>query len=317
MWNFIWHNKFVHRNHYEFSWIRKSQKEDSLMNKISDILVVKDLPEEIRWVRTDETTILDIEVKSSILISLPSIAGFIGVRTDNFVKWLDKSTFSTRILSCHYKHIESTPNEVPWRKGLISGLTAFIPFELLPEIIVAIRQSDFAPEFPEKVQMLYELSQTTLKAVGLAMSGDKEKASQELALVGKGLGLNIADQIIGIFKQYETRDYQVLTNKEFNSKVKAQGLDYATVTGTLTFGVTQRTVANWKALGKQKKLPSKLRTTGREVMRQVSPGDGVGMVFGEKHYIKEPKVNEAIKTGKQGKSFYERLKKVGLLENQK
>ena len=52
-------------------------------------------------------------------------------------------------------------------------------------------------------------------------------------------------------------------------------------------------------------------------MRQVSPGDGVGMVFGEKHYIKEPKVNEAIKTGKQGKSFYERLKKVGLLENQK
>lgn len=288
-----------------------------MVDSIYDMTVVKDLPEEIRWIKIEGNKILGIEIKSSILISLPSIASFIGVRTDVFIRWVDSSTFSRSVLSTHYKQILDSANEVPWKKGLTSGLTAFIPFELLPEVIVSIRQSGLAPAFPEKVQMLYELSQSTLKAVGLAMSGDKDKASQELALVGKGLGLNIADQIIGIFKQYETRDYQVLTNKEFNSKVKAQGLDYATVTGTLTFGITQRTVANWKALGKQKKLPAKLRTSGREVMRQVSPGDGVGMVFGEKHYIKEPKVNEAVKTGKQGKSFYERLKKVGLLENQK
>lgn len=287
-----------------------------MVNRSDDMLVVKDLPEEIRWVRV-EGNILGIEIKSSILISLPSIASFIGIRTDNFIRWLSNSSFSFYILSSQYKQIQNAVNETPWRKGLVTGLTSFIPFELLPEVIVSIKQSGLTPAFPEKVQMLYELSQSTLKAVGLALSGDKEKASQELALVGKGLGLNIADQIIGIFKQYETRDYQVLTNKEFNSKVKAQGLDYATVTGTLTFGITQRTVANWKALGKQKKLPAKLRTSGREVMRQVSPGDGVGMVFGEKHYIKEPKVNEAVKTGKQGKSFYERLKKVGLLENQK
>lgn len=283
---------------------------------IPNFLVVKDLPGEIRWVRV-EGNILDVEIKSSILISLPSIASFIGVRTDVFIRWISGSTFSMSVLSTHHKQIDAPQNCGAWKNGVIMGLVAFIPFELLPEVIVSIKQSGLTPEFPEKVQMLYELSQSTLKAVGLALSGDKEKASQELALVGKGLGLNIADQIIGIFKQYETRDYQVLTNKEFNSKVKAQGLDYATVTGTLTLGITQRTVANWKALGKQKKLPAKLRTSGREVMRQVSPGDGVGMVFGEKHYIKEPKVNEAVKTGKQGKSFYERLKKVGLLENQK
>jgi len=243
------------------------------------------------------------------------VAKFIGIRTDNFVKWLGKSTFLNSVLSCHYKYILGTPNGVPWEKGLVTGLTPFIPFEVLPEIIVSFRQSGLTAGFPEKVELLYELSQTTLKAVGLAISGNKAKASEELALVGKGLGLNVADQIIGIFKQYETRDYQVLTNKEFNSKVKHQGLNYGVVTGTLTLGITNKTVDDWKNLGKQYKLPAKLRTTSREVMRQLAPSDGVGMVFGEKHYIKEPKIREAVKTGKQGKSFYERLKKVGLLDD--
>lgn len=48
--------------------------------------------------------------------------------------------------------------------------------------------------------------------------------------------------------------------------------------------------------------------------RKFSMSDGVGMTFGEKHFTKEPRVSEAVKTGRQGKAFYERLKKVGLLE---
>ena len=42
--------------------------------------------------------------------------------------------------------------------------------------------------------------------------------------------------------------------------------------------------------------------------------DGAGMTFGEKHFIKDPNIEEAVSTGKQGKGFYERLKKVGLLD---
>lgn len=286
-----------------------------LISSSSNFVPVKDLPEEIRWVKIMGNSLNGVEVKSSILISLPSIAMFIGVRTDAFVRWISKSFFVSHILSIHHKKIDAPQICGAWKNGVFTGLTAFIPFELLPEVIVSARQGGLTPDFPEKAQLLYELSKSTLKAVGLAISGNKAKASEELALVGKGLGLNVADQIIGIFKQYETRDYQVLTNKEFNSKVKQQGLNYGVVTGTLTLGITNKTVDDWKSLGKQHKLPAKLRTTSREVMRQLAPSDGVGMVFGEKHYIKEPKIGEAVKTGKQGKSFYERLKKVGLLDD--
>lgn len=280
-----------------------------------DKLLTKVLPEEIFWVKVDTDIIKEVEVKSLILISLPSVAQFVGIRSDELTEWLAKTTFSNFILSAHHKHLDGTEISVPWKKGFIKGYTSLIPFELLPEFIVAFRQSGRSLEYPEKAQMLYEIAKSTLEAVGLAISGNSGKAAEELARVGKGLGLTVADQIIGIFKQYESRDYQIQTNREFNSKVKTVGADYAITTGTLTFGITGRYPSQWKALGTAKHLPSKLRETSREVMRQVAPSDGVGMTFGERHYIKEQSISEAIQTGKQGKDFYERLKKVGLLDD--
>lgn len=275
------------------------------------------LPEEIFWIKIDTGVIGNVEVKSFILISLPSVAQFIGIRTDSFLEWIAASTFKAYILSAHYKQFQGTAKHVPWKKGIIKGLTSFIPFELLPEIIIAFKQSGRNISYPEKADMLYKLATTTLTAVGLAISGNKDKAAQVLAQVGKGLGLSVADQIIGIFKQYESRDFQIQTNKEFFSKVKDIGLDYAVAAGTMTLGITGKRVYHWMALGKVRKLPSKLRTSSREIMRQISPSDGVGMTFGEKHFSKDPNINEAISTGKQGKEFYERLKKVGLLDDEK
>ncbi|MBU4017465.1 hypothetical protein KKF69_08400 [Patescibacteria group bacterium] len=278
-------------------------------NSITEVL-----PEEILWVRLDTGIVQGVEVKSYILVSLPTLAQFVGVRTDNLVQWISNTTFSDFILSAHYKQIRSTENSVPWKKGVMSGYTPFIPFELLPEILIALRQSRNTPEYPEKAQMLYDLAKNTLQAVGIAISGDKNKAAEELARVGLGLGLTAADQIIGIFKQYESREFQVQTTKEFQSKIKALKMDYATTIGTLTLGITRRWPSQWKALGVSKRLPKTITTSSREVMRQLSPSDGVGMTFGEKHFTKDPKIAEAVTTGKQGKEFYERLKKVGLLD---
>ena len=292
---------------YEIEQKSDLQQENTMLTNV--------LPEEIFWVKVDTGVIEGIEIKSLILISLASVAQFIGIRPDKFTEWISQTTFSNFILSAHYKHLQGTGISVPWKKGVVSGYTALTPFELLPEIIVAFRQSGRSIEYPEKAQMLYEIAKSTLEAVGLAISGKRDKAAEELARVGKGLGLTIADQIIGIFKQYESRDYQIQTNREFNSKVKSVGADYAITTGTLTFGITGRYPSQWKALGSAKHLPSKMRETSREVMRQVSPSDGVGMTFGERHYIKEQNTGEAVKTGRQGKDFYERLKKVGLLDD--
>jgi len=273
------------------------------------------LPEEIQWVRIDTGIIEGIEIKSYILISLPSIAQFVGVRTDNFIQWISGTTFFDSILSAHYKQIQGTENSVPWKKGVVTGLTPFVPFELLPEIIVSLRQSRNTPAYLEKAEMLYNLAKTTLGAVGLAVSGNKDKAAEELAKVGFGLGLNAADQIIGLFKQYESRDFQVQTTKEFQSKIKSLKLDYATTTGTLTLGITGRYPSQWKLLGTVRKLPKVISNSGREVMRKLQPSESVGMAFGEKSFIKDPNMKEAIETGIQGKNFYERLKKVGLLDD--
>jgi hypothetical protein len=273
------------------------------------------LPEEILWVKVDTGIVEGVEVKSLILVSLPSIGQFVGIRPDKFIEWLTQTTFSDYVLSAHYKHLQGTEISVPWKKGVVSGYTPLVPFELLPEIIVAFKQSGRTVNYPEKAEMLYQIARTTLEAVGLAISGDKDKAAKELAKVGEGLGLTVADQIIGIFKQYESRDFQIQTNREFNSKVKEVGADYAITAGKLTFGITRRYPWQWKALGSSRNLPSKLRESGREVMRQLAPEDGVGVTFGERHYIKDPNVEEAVKTGLQGKDFYQRLKKVGLLED--
>lgn len=283
----------------------KQEREDSL---------TEILPEEILWIRLDTGVIEGIEIKSYILISLPSIAQFVGVRTDNFIQWLSNTTFSDFVLSAHYKQIQSTEKPVPWKKGVVTGFTSFIPFEFLPEIIVALKQSRNIPKYLEKAEMLYALAKNTLQAVGLSISGGKDKAAEELARVGKGLGLTAADQIIGIFKQYESRDFQVKTTKEFQSKIKSLKMDYSTTIGTLTLGITGRYPSAWKTYGITRRLPKNITESSREVMRQLSPRDGVGMTFGEKHFVKDPKLTEAIKTGKQGKEFYDRLKKVGLLD---
>lgn len=273
------------------------------------------LPEEITWVRVNTGQVEDVKIKSFILVSLPSIAQFMGIRSEHLVDWLSKTTFADFVISAHPKQIHATEIPVPWKKGVVKGHTSLIPFELLPEVIVAFRQSGRTLEYPEKANLLYEIAKTTLEAVGLAISGDKDKAAQELARVGKGLGLTVADQIIGIFKQYESRDYQLQTHKEFNSKVKELGGNYAIVTGQLTFGITDKYAEQWKALGTARKLPTRIKSSSREVMRQLSPSDGVGMTFGERHYIKQPSIDEAVKTGKQGKDFYKRLKDVGLLDD--
>ena len=275
------------------------------------------LPEEILWVRLDTGIIEEVEVKSYILVSLPSIAQFMGIRPDQFSEWVTRTTFSSFVLSAHYKQIQGTEISVPWKKGVVSGLTSFIPFELLPEIIVAFRQSARSIKYPEKAQMLYDLAKTTLEAVGLAVSGNKDKAAEELARVSRGLGIAAADQIIALFQQYESRDFQIMTTKEFNSKVKRLNLNYATTIGKLTIGITGRWPSQWKLLGKMKKLPKTVIGSSRDVMREVSPSDSVGVTFGEKYFIKDPNMEEAIVTGKQGKEFYDRLKKVGLLESSK
>ena len=295
--------------------IHEPQIMEETSKKVTKI-PIEVLPEEIFWVKIDTGVIENIEVKSYILISLPSVAQFIGIRTDSFLEWITASTFRAYILSAHYKQFQDTGKHVPWKKGVVKGFTSFVPFELLPEIIIAFKQSGRNISYPEKADMLYKLATSTLTAVGLAISGNKDKAAQVLAQVGKGLGLSVADQIIGIFKQYESRDFQIQTNKEFFSKVKDMGLDYAVAAGTMTLGITGKRVYHWMTLGKVRKLPSKLRTSSREIMRQISPSDGVGMTFGEKHFSKDPNINEAISTGKQGKEFYERLKKVGLLDNE-
>lgn len=272
------------------------------------------LPEDIFWVRIDTGIIADVEVKSFILISMPSIAQFIGIRPDKFAEWLSKTTFLDSVLSAHYKQIQGTEIPVPWKRRMVSGLIPFIPFELLPEVIVAFKQSGRTVTFPEKANLLYDLAKSTLEAVGLSLAGSRDEAASELAKIGKGMGLSVAEQIIGVFRQYESRDYQIETNKAFNRKVKALKQDYATISGVLTLGITGKSAAKWKLFGVSRNLPSKDLTSGRQVMRALSPSDGVGMTFGERHYIKEPNTEEAIATGRQGKEFYDRLKKVGLLE---
>lgn len=276
-----------------------------------DKSLVKLLPEEISWIRVDTGIIEGVKIKSFVLISLPSIAQFIGIRTDIFVRWIQTTTFLNFVLSAHYKQIQGTQDSVPWKKGVVTGLTPVIPFELVPELIIAFRQSGNTPHFQQKAQLLYDLAKATLEAVGLAMSGNKDKAAEELARVGRGLGINIAEQIIGIFKQYETREFQVETTKKFNSKVKELGGDYAIMTGTLTLGVTGRSAEMWRAFGASRGMPK----SSRDVMRALSPADGVGMAFGEHHFTKQPNMTEAIETGRQGKDFYTRLKSVGLLES--
>lgn len=291
-----------------------SEEERSPGGDKKEASLVRSLPEEIIWVKVDVGNIKGVEIKSFILISLPSVANFIGVRNDHFIQWISKTTFADFILSAHPKQLQGTQIGVPWKRGIVSGFVSLVPFEFLPEIIIAFRQSNRTVQYPEKANLLYNLAQSTLEAVGLAMSGNKDKAAEELARVGKGLGLSVADQIIGVFKQYESRDFQIETNKQYNSKVKAIGADYAITTGVLTVGITDRTVSRWKAFGSSRNLAKTITSSSREVMRKLSPADGVGMAFGEKHYIKDPNVNEAIHTGRQGKDFFQRLKNVGLLE---
>lgn len=272
------------------------------------------LPEEILWIRLDTGVIKGVEIKSFILVSLPSIAKFIGSKSDQFTEWMTQTSFIDFVLSLHSKKFNAPDISGSLKKGVVSGHIPLIPFELLPEIIVSYKQSGRFVQYPEKVELLYQLSKSTLEAVGLAISGNKDKAAEELAKVGLGLGLNAADQIIGLFKQYESRDFQIKTTREFQSKVKSLKLDYAITIGKLTVGITGKYPSQWKMLGTVRNLPKIVTNSSREVMRKLQPSDSVGMAFGEKSFVKDPNMNEAIETGRQGKNFYERLKKVGLLD---
>lgn len=273
------------------------------------------LPEEISWVKVPEEMIEGVSVKSGMLVSLASVAQFVGVRPDKMTEWLWQTTLKDSVLSAHHRQIHKPEISVLWEKGLVSAKTPYLPFELVPEMLVAFKQSGRSVSYPQKAEMLYEMARSTLEAVGLAVSGNRDKAAEELASIGKKLGLTVADQIVGIFKQYEDREFQISTTKEFASHVKKNGEEYAVITGRLTLGITERSAAQWKMYGASRNLPKTMLSSGREVMRQLSPKDSVGMAFGEQHYIKDPNMAEAITTGKQGKEFYQRLKKVGLLDN--
>ncbi|MDB5178193.1 MAG: hypothetical protein JWN01_136 [Patescibacteria group bacterium] len=272
------------------------------------------LPEELMYIKVETGVVEGVEVKSFILISLPSLAQFIGVRTDNFSRWIAGSTFSGFILSANVRHLNGPQHSGPWKKGLEQGYVPLLPMELIPEVLIAVKQANFKPQFPQKAEVLYELAKTALEAVGLGISGNKQQAAEALAKVGEGLGLQEADQIIALLRQYANRDFQVQTHKGFVHKVRSTGGDYLITTGTITVGVTGKNAATWMKIGQKEGLKSRERQSAREVMRHVAPADSVGMTFAEGHYTKNPDTTEAIKTGRQGKSFYRRLKEVGLLE---
>ncbi len=282
---------------------------------IQDELLATVLPEELLWVKLTVKEIEDVEVRSMVLVSLSTVAQYVGVESYKFTDWLRNGPYAAHILSIHHKQIHDPGKPGAWKKGVTPGYTSFIPFELLPEVLVAFRNSRLSVGYPARAEQLYQLASNTLRVVGLAVSGNKEEAAVALAEVGEGLGLDVADQIIGVMKQYATREYQVQTQKEFSSKVKQLKGDYAVVTGTLTLGITKKTAGQWRLEGNKQGLPKSKTTSAREVMRRISPGDGVGMTFGERHFIKQPNTDEAIRTGKEGKNFYERLKRVGLLDD--
>ena len=53
-----------------------------------------------------------------------------------------------------------------------------------------------------------------------AQKSKEGAAADILAKVGTSLGLTAADQIIALVRQYETKEFQTQTTKEFVSKVK-------------------------------------------------------------------------------------------------
>jgi hypothetical protein len=169
-----------------------------------EALIPTTLPTELAWVKLDIGEVQGVEVKSLILISLPSLAQFVGLRTDSFSRWVASSTFGDSVLSAHYRHFEAmedgrepvaqlTQDGGSWRKGFAPGYVSMLPLESVPELLVAVRQSQFKPKFPQKAEMLYQVARSALEAVGLAIGGDKARAADELARVGQGLGLNEAD----------------------------------------------------------------------------------------------------------------------------
>lgn len=273
-------------------------------------------PTDIQVVKIETGLIEGVEVKSYILMSLPSIANFIGVRSDAFARWVQKTSFSKFVLSIHSRKIDGPQISGSFKKGFEQGYTPLLPLELVPELLVTFRQSGLTAGYPARAEQLYGLASSTLEAVGLAISGNGDKAATELARVSEGLGISTADQVLALFKRYESKQFQVTENKRFRGKIRAVGQDYRVVTSEITVGVTGMYPHEWLALGKQEQLPAKERTTGREVMRHIKPEESVGITFSESHYIKDhSNMDEVIETGLQGKMFYKRLKDVGLLDD--
>jgi hypothetical protein len=273
-------------------------------------------PSEIRLVEVKTDVVAGVEVKSYFLFSLPSIADFIGVRSDAFSKWVQGTSFKKFVVSIHNRKLDGPQISGPFVKGFEKGFTPLLPFELVPELLVAFKQSGRTPDYPARAEQLYNLASSTLEAVGLAISGNSDKAASELAKVSEGLGISTAEQVVALFKRYESRNFQVNENKRFHSKIKAVGDRYDIVTSDITVGVTGMTPNAWKDYGKDQKLPYKHRVSSREVMRHTKPEESVGITFSESHYIKNHSdMEEVIETGLQGKLFYKRLKDVGLLDD--
>lgn len=273
-------------------------------------------PSEIKFIQINANEVAGVALKSNTLLSLPSIARFIGIKPTHFTEWLQKTSFTDYVVSVHNSKIDKPDISGLLKRGFVPASTPLLPLELVPELLVTFRQSNRKVDYPARAEQLYLLAKSTLEAVGLAISGNHDKAAEELAKVGQDLGIGAADQVIAIFKRYESRPFQISENKKFRGKVSTVGDDIKVVTGQITMGVTGRLPGAWKALGAAKKLPAKARTSGREVMRNISPADSVGVTFSESHYIKDhTNMDEVIKTGNQGKEFYNRLKAYGLLDD--
>ncbi len=304
-----------------------SSNEKALLTQTSDYVhetaieeyetnpLTETLPEEVAWMKVDKGELIGVKIRSGILVSLPSIARFVGIRPDDLSEWISGTTFFESVLSVHHKQIDKPEISGLWKRGMHRAHIPFLPFENVPEFIVAFRQSGRNIFYPEKAEMLYQMSKETLELVGIAISGDKNQAAKIMDDISRKMGIKAADEIVDLFKQYETREFQVETNRRFRGKVKEVGENYPYIIGKMTFGITGKYPKRWQMLGEMRALPKSITKSGREVMRKLSPSDSVGLTFGEKQYTNEPDVEEAIVTGKQAKEFHQRLKRFGLLEN--
>src|SRR4051812_44100770 len=89
-----------------------------------------ELPEEIFWIRVGVPEIEGVQVRSQVLVSLPSVAKFLGIRSDAFGAWIVSTTFADTVLSIHHQRLGTPQIHGVWKRGFRNVHTPFIPFEL-------------------------------------------------------------------------------------------------------------------------------------------------------------------------------------------